>query len=70
MRLTCTETRVRPVKKIEARQRRRKMETFMWPLSLSVSLAAAMAVQVLENDPTMPSTSTHCWEIELPSTEI
>ena len=68
--MTWTETRVSPVKNVAARERRIRMETFMWPLSLSVSRAAAMAVQVLEREPTMPSTSTHCWDRLLPSTEI
>ena len=68
--MTWTETRVRPVKKMDARERRMKIDVFMWPLSLSVSLAAAMAVQVFEREPTIPRTSTHCWEIELPSTVI
>ena len=56
---TFSDTRLSRVKRPVARTRSMVMEVFMWPLALSVSLAASIPVMVQEKLDTTASTSIH-----------
>ena len=56
---TFSDTRLSRVKRTVARTRSMVMEVFMWPLALSVILAASIPVMVQEKLDTTASTSIH-----------